>query len=165
MPLLLGLLFTRSEVPGAVVNTEHIDLGDLSSVRECADRLLDQAPFDVVLNNAGEGGGRGEGKRWVGAEGRECAGHLLDQAPFDVVCNYAGEGWQGVGGVGRGDKGWGAKVRGGKGRECAGCLLDHAAFNEVLNNAGEAGERFARGGKGAESEKPPPGALPLQSCL
>lgn len=148
-----------------MVNTEHIDLGDLSSVRECADRLLDQVPFDVVLNNAGEAGGRGEGKRWVGEKWRECAGHLLDQAPFNVVLNNAGEGWQGVGGVGRGDKGWRAKVRGREGRECAGCLLDQAAFNVVLNNAGAGGERFARRGKGAESKRPQSGALPLHSRL
>jgi NADP-dependent 3-hydroxy acid dehydrogenase YdfG len=40
----------------AKISTVALDLGDLSSVKACANRLLDSAPFDVVLNNAGECG-------------------------------------------------------------------------------------------------------------
>jgi len=38
-----------------------VELGDLASVKECADRLLsDGRPLDVLLNNAGVGGQRGQ---------------------------------------------------------------------------------------------------------
>lgn len=44
----------RSAVPGASISSVKLDLGNLASVRDCANGLLDQGkPFDVVLNNAG----------------------------------------------------------------------------------------------------------------
>ena len=43
----------RREVPGNVVHTVHIDLADLSSVKDCAARLSAQDPFDVLMLNAG----------------------------------------------------------------------------------------------------------------
>lgn len=41
-------------VPGSTVSTVRLDLANLSSVSECASQLLDQEPFDVLLNNAGK---------------------------------------------------------------------------------------------------------------
>ncbi|GAX76777.1 hypothetical protein CEUSTIGMA_g4223.t1 [Chlamydomonas eustigma] len=45
-----------AEVPGSKVSTVFLDLTDLSSVRTCAQQLLDSgdAAFDVLLNNAGK---------------------------------------------------------------------------------------------------------------
>eukprot|EP00197_Chlamydomonas_leiostraca_P002358 CAMPEP_0202857962 /NCGR_PEP_ID=MMETSP1391-20130828/693_1 /ASSEMBLY_ACC=CAM_ASM_000867 /TAXON_ID=1034604 /ORGANISM="Chlamydomonas leiostraca, Strain SAG 11-49" /LENGTH=324 /DNA_ID=CAMNT_0049536827 /DNA_START=22 /DNA_END=996 /DNA_ORIENTATION=+ len=43
----------RSGNAAATISTVNLDLGDLASVQACATRLLDSAPFDVVLNNAG----------------------------------------------------------------------------------------------------------------
>lgn len=70
-------------MPGAVVSTVPLDLSDLSSVRECATRLLDQEPFDVVLNNAGKetegvgGVGRGgKGRVTEGLEGKRGDGEV-----------------------------------------------------------------------------------------
>ncbi len=44
----------RALVPGADVHTLHLDLAELSSVRDCASAWLDSGrPLDVLLNNAG----------------------------------------------------------------------------------------------------------------
>lgn len=40
-------------MPGNIVHTVHIDLADLSSVKDCAARLSAQEPFDVLMLNAG----------------------------------------------------------------------------------------------------------------
>jgi NAD(P)-dependent dehydrogenase (short-subunit alcohol dehydrogenase family) len=47
-----------ADLPGADLDVQRLDLGDLDSVRDFADRLLaDGRPVDVLLNNAGIGGG------------------------------------------------------------------------------------------------------------
>ncbi|KAG2482771.1 hypothetical protein HYH03_018311 [Edaphochlamys debaryana] len=44
----------KSAVPSARVDTVHLDLSDLDSVRDCAQRVLDSGvQYDVWLNNAG----------------------------------------------------------------------------------------------------------------
>ncbi len=44
----------KAEQPGAAITSVQLDLGNLSSVRDCAKQLLDEGrPFDVLLNNAG----------------------------------------------------------------------------------------------------------------
>ena len=45
----------RSAVPGASIRSVKLDLANLQSVRECAQKLIGEgaADFDVVLNNAG----------------------------------------------------------------------------------------------------------------
>lgn len=51
----------RREVPGANVEYVHLDLGDLASVRACAQALLDRnIPIHGLVNNAGLAGSRGQ---------------------------------------------------------------------------------------------------------
>ena len=53
----------RREVPGANVEYVHLDLGDLASVRACAQALLDRGtPIHGLVNNAGLAGQRGATK-------------------------------------------------------------------------------------------------------
>lgn len=44
----------RAAVPGAEITTEILDLANLTSVRACGQRLVDEGtPIDVLINNAG----------------------------------------------------------------------------------------------------------------